>query len=291
VIRSARFTRRATQQTDAAADQLLDWLRSQRGAVPDQAHGAPEKSEPSEGAGPSATPNVEAALGEVEIVPAPPAAGTPYAAAVDARPVAAGEHPPASRALLLLPHPDWLHHRLVVTGATAAIADFQANACGAGAIPWTLDLDRVEEDLFHLLLAPPAPQRRRLSLAGARVLAGQLRDAVRLRHDAATARVGSSRACPFDLYALVPVPADILRLGPDHPDALAWLWTHWGTTDALRHVAIEPAPALRTPLPAGTATVQLTFWSADWTPWRALAAAAARRPALRFDVRPTYGVL
>jgi chromatin segregation and condensation protein Rec8/ScpA/Scc1 (kleisin family) len=64
----------------------------------------------------------------------------------------------------------------------------------------------MEEDLFHLLIAPPPPQRRRLSLDGARVLAGQLREVAALRHDAGTARVGRSRARPFDLHALVPVP-------------------------------------------------------------------------------------
>ena len=135
------------------------------------------------------------------------------------------------------------------------------------------------------------PQRRRLSLDGARELARQLREAAELRHAVAVARVGQSRACAFDLHALVPVPPDILQLGPDHPDALAWLWGHWGATAALRHVAVEPAPALRTPLPAGAATVHLSFWSADWTPWRALAAVRERWPTLRFDVRPTYVLL
>jgi hypothetical protein len=40
----------------------------------------------------------------------------------------------------------------------------------------------------------------------------------------------------------------------------------------------------------GVAAWHLTFWSADWTPWRALAAIAKRFPALRFDVQPTYDV-
>lgn len=224
-------------------------------------------------------------------MPAPAVSGTPDAAAVNARSVPASESLAEVRTPLRLPHPDWLHHRLVVTGATEAVADFQTAARGAGTIPWQLDLDRVEEDLFYLLVAPPAPQRRRLSVAGAHVLAGQLRVAVELRQDAATTRVGRSLACPFDLNARVPVPPDILRLGPDHPGALAWLWAHWGTTNALRHVATEPAPALRTKLPASSATIQLTFWSADWTPWRALAAVAAHWPALRFDICPTYRVL
>ena len=53
------------------------------------------------------------------------------------------------------------------------------------------------------------------------MLAGQLREAVEHRHAVALARIGHSRACPFDLHALVPVPAAVPLLGPDHPDALA----------------------------------------------------------------------
>ena len=54
-------------------------------------------------------------------------------------------------------------------------------------------------------------------------------------------RVGVSQACPFDLHALVPVHDHVLRLGPDDPTALAWLWEHWGTTQSLRHVAEDVA--------------------------------------------------
>ena len=91
------------------------------------------------------------------------------------------------------------------------------------------------------------------------------------------------------LHALVPVPPAILQRGADHPDALAWLWTRWGTTDALRRVTVEPNPALRTSLPAGTASLRISFWSADWTPWRALAVVKDRWPMLGFELRPTYG--
>ena len=113
-------------------------------------------------------------------------------------------------------------------------------AAGAGTIPWQLDFDSLEDDLFHLLVAGPS---RTLSLAGGRILAGQLRAAVGRRHALAVARVGHSRACPFDLHALVPVPDAILRRGPDDPEALAWLWANWGTTQTLRHVAEDEAAA------------------------------------------------
>ena len=169
-------------------------------------------------------------------------------------------------------------------------------AAGAGTIPWQLDLDRMEEDLFHLLVAPPAPAGaadsppRRLSLSGARILAGQLRDAAGRRRELAAARVGISRACPFDLHALVPVPEAVLWHGPDDPRALAWLWQHWGTTEALRHVATdaEVDNAVRGRREKGEAVFTVTFWSADWTPWLALARIAADWPALRFETRPSY---
>ena len=188
---------------------------------------------------------------------------------------------------LRLPHTDWLFHRLVMTGPAATVAAFRAAASGAGTIPWRLDGDSLQEDWFHLLANPA---HRSLSLIGARVLAGQLREAVEHRHAVAVARVGHSRACPLDLHALVPVPAAVLFLGPDHPVALAWLWQRWGTTHALRHVAPDTAPT-RAPLPglaAGEDRLQLSFWSADWTPWRALECIRADWPCLRFGLQPHY---
>ena len=91
------------------------------------------------------------------------------------------------------------------------------------------------------------------------------------------ARVGRSHAAPFDLHALLPVPADILGLGPDHPDADAWLWTHWGTTAALRHVTADATPP---------DMFSVAFWSADWSPWRAVAALTTRWPTLSWELRP-----
>ncbi len=122
------------------------------------------------------------------------------------------------------------------------------------------------------------------------MLAAELRDTVSRRHELAVARVGRSQACPLDLHALVPVPDAVLKLGPDDPVSLAWLWEHWGTTQALRHVKADTAASpeeRRRPVP-GQAAFQVRFWSADWTPWRAIGQLAARWPALRFDARPSY---
>lgn len=177
---------------------------------------------------------------------------------------------------LRLPHTDWLYHHLDIEGPDAALDAFASRAAGAGTIPWRLDLDQIEEDAFNTLAVAGA-----LSLGGAEILAGQLREAVGRRHRLALGRVGQSRACPFDLHSLLPVPDGILSLGPDHPEALAWLWTSWGTTDALRHVTRRPSS---TPT-----RLSVAFWSADWTPWQALETLRLDWPDLKFTARPLYG--
>ncbi len=300
MTRPAMSTRQASRRAADAADQVLDWLK-QQGDLPDgSGKGQAEPGPPISGGAEAPRPN-------------PPMPPTPAKCEAFAREEAwrgLGKAPrqehgvgrsltrrtgraddAAQAAAPLQPqHTDWLHHRLLVAGPAGTLAAFQAAACGAGTIPWRLDLDRMEEDLFLMLAAPPPPQRRRLSLAGARALAGQLRDAAERRHSAAAARMGRSRACALDLHALVPVPDGLLRHGPDYPDALAWLWAHWGTTAALRHVAAGPVLPRRVASDE-PATLRLAFWSADWTPWQALATVRARWPALRFDVRPAYDPL
>ena len=266
------MARSAADQASEAAAALSAWMGQRQGAVASDA----------------VTP---APAGEAE-VGAPPEAAVLTDREEAVRPPARSAHRHdggASAAPLRLPNSDWLQHRLTIRGPEANVASFRRAAAGAGIIPWQLDVDALAEDWFLLLAAPPAPQQRTVSLAGARVLAGQLREAVAARQAAACARVGRSHACPFDLQALLPVPDAILRLGPDHPEALAWLWQHWGTTEALRHVAEDPDTA-GDPRHAvvGEAVFRVDFWSADWTPWRALLNLRAAWPALRFDIRPSY---
>jgi hypothetical protein len=281
---------RAAANATATADALLAWLgtqvRASATAAPAESDRHPDKAAPAHD---SAGAN---SVSDAHILDMPVTAHVAGESICTACPA---EHAEADRraVLLRLAHTDWLHHRLAVIGAGDQIAAFRRAAAGAGIIPWQLDFDRLEEDVFHLLVAPPSSQPRTLSVVGARVLAGQLREAVGRRHERAVARVGASQACPFDLHALVPVPDKMLRLGPDDPVALAWLWEHWGTTQPLRHVA-EDVVALqevqrRSVLAVGQDAVHLTFWSADWTPWRAVEAVATRWPELRFDIRPTYG--
>ena len=287
--------RTAAEQANAAAEALLAWLGDQpsarRRAGPPAGPAAP--ADAAETAAPSGPPEIGVGADTSIAGAAPPESAPGFRCpASDADAPGDGASRVAQRgdASLRLVHTDWLHHRLAITGPARAVTAFREAAAGAGLIPWHLDLDRLEEDCFYRLVAPPAPQQRTLSLAGARILARQLRDAVRRRHEFARAQVARSRACPFDLYSLIPVPDDVLGLGRDDPAALAWLWTQWGTTEALRHVAEDtPAEPGRDPFPDdGEAAFRLTFWSADWTPWRALATLTARWPALRFTVRPTY---
>jgi hypothetical protein len=190
--------------------------------------------------------------------------------------------------LLALPHPDWLYHHLRVTGDPGEVTACRTAGAGAGVIPWQHDLGPAAEDWFHLLVAPPAPQRRSLSLEGARILAGQLREAAEHRQRLAVERAAASRACPLDLHRLLPVPERLLRLGPDHPEARAWLWAHWGTTQALRGVVELPVPARGRPRSIDPGLLWLGFWSADWTPWRAILALRTRWPGLKIDVQPFY---
>ncbi|HME19902.1 MAG TPA: hypothetical protein VKI44_00795 [Acetobacteraceae bacterium] len=275
------MTRTPASKAAAAADALLDWLASQSPAMGrrDGAALPPPDAELPHAAWPIGSPAATALPG-IALPAWPPIRPGPGA---DTEAVLAQAAP------LRLPHTDWLYHHLTVTGPADRVATFARAAAGAGVIPWQLDLDRLAEDVFHALIAPPAPQQRSLSLAGARILADQLCAAVATRHALAVAQVGRSRACRFDLHALLPVPAALLHGGPDDPAALAWLWTHWGTTEALRHVRpIHDGVPDGPPLQPSEAVFRVSFWAADWTPWRALARLADQWPALRFTLQPRY---
>jgi hypothetical protein len=256
----------ATAQANQAADALMAWLETQprggRGRLPSDPASPPDpaamalaRAEPRQAeAASTIRPRPATApmpLGSTDAAGHPWGAGEP-ADAASAVPAPDTDDDP-HQAPLRLAHTDWLYHRLQVTGPLLELTAFRAVAAGAGTIPWHLDLDRIADDLFHVLVAPPAragalaPPMRGLSLAGSRILADQICAAVARRHALAAARVGHSRACPFDLHALIPVPEPVLRWGPDDPAALTWLWTHWGTTQSLRHVEeVATDPATRT---------------------------------------------
>ena len=203
----------------------------------------------------------------------------------------------ASSDVLYLPNPDWLRHTLEVSGPADALTGFRAAAAGAGAIPWRVPVAELEEGWFNLMVATAGQHGSDggVSVAGARVIAGQLAEAVRARAEALASLDWAGeerRSHPLDLHALVPVPAEVLALGPDDPRAQRWLWEHWGTTWPLRSVVEERAPEReggKLPADARHNTVRFAFHSADWSPWRALELLRARWPALAFALRPDYG--
>lgn len=190
-----------------------------------------------------------------------------------ARPVLVPHAPPD---VLALPHPDWLYQELTVTGDGDALWSLRQAAAGCGHVPWVHDYDALEEHWLSLMLNQPG---RTISLQGAKIVARETKEAFRDEHEEACAWVGRSKAVPLDLHQLVPVPWEVLRLGPDAPASQRWLWRNWGTTWPLRKVE-------RLPCPDGAWRVG--FWSADWTPWPALAACRIRWPALNFRLRIAY---
>jgi hypothetical protein len=195
--------------------------------------------------------------------------------------------PPATSEPLAPLHTDWLRNTLEVGGPAEAVAGFRAAAAGAGVIPWRHDLSRMEEDWFLGLAAPPDGERA-ISLQGARILARRLREAVAANHQRALARMSTDRRCPFDLQRLLPIPDRILQLGPDEPEAQAWLWAHWGTTRGLRHVRELPAAGDRRR--RKMAELRVEFWSADWSPWQALVRLRRAWPRLTLVLQPDYAV-
>ena len=202
-----------------------------------------------------------------------------------AQAVRATDPPSQADAPLAPADTDWLRHTLAVSGPGEAMARYAAAGSGPGVIPWVLDLDRMEEDWFLTLAAPPEGERT-ISLGGARILSRRLREAAATNHQRALARMSTDRSCPFDLQRLLPVPPTILRLGPDDPASRAWLWAQWGTTRALRHV--RALPTEMDGRRRRMAELRVEFWSADWSPWQALRRLRRAWPMLTLELQPHY---
>jgi hypothetical protein len=185
------------------------------------------------------------------------------------------------------PHvePDWLYHHLTISGPAETVKNFATVARGSGVMPWQLDFAAIEEDVFVRAVSPPARDRK-LTVEGCRILARQFREKIEARQARGAALIGHSFACPFDLQTLLPVPGEILLLGPTHPTALVWLVAHWGTTDRLRQVAVRDKPTAGGRLPQGDAVIGYGFFTLGETPQAAIGAIAAHWPALRFRLVP-----
>ena len=181
--------------------------------------------------------------------------------------------------------PAWLYHHLTITGPAADVAIFAEASRGPGVIPWYLDYTQIEEDIFHRAVAARGGPTG-LSIEGCHRLARQFRERIEARDAKAAALIGQSRACPFDLHGLLPVPAEILRRGPTDSLSLAWLAKHWGTRDAPRRIVERANPSPGRRLPAGHAVIGYGFFTAGDTPRAAIATLGARWPALRLVLTP-----
>ena len=82
------------------------------------------------------------------------------------------------------------------------------------------------------------------------------------------------------------MPEAILRFGSDDPASERWLWENWGTVKPLRYAKAVDGKTDRRLL--RIARITYCFYSADWTPWRAILRLRAEWPELVFDVRPHY---
>lgn len=190
----------------------------------------------------------------------------------------------ASRPGAALSTPMWLYHHLTVKGPSDDLVAFAAAAQGPGFIPWEIDGAVIEEAVF-LLAVSPAGGQRSLSVAGCRILARQFRNRIEAREAKARQLIGISRACPFDLQVLVPIPSSILTLGHDHPTALTWLVRYWGITDLPRKVAVRPdaKPGRRQKI--GHGVIGYGFFTAETSPSAAIDAIAQRWPRLNIQLR------
>ena len=144
-----------------------------------------------------------------------------------------------------------------------------------GATPWHLpDLDLAEEDRV-LSLVKPQDGSPGLRIAAARVLAPQLRTAVEDYQQRVIAAAGRSRACPFDLHALLPVPYAHPRQGPDDPASIAWLRRRWGTIQSF----VRNPPRRDTGCGGGAAPPSTT-----WRRCGTLGSGSSSGPQLGLDV-------
>jgi hypothetical protein len=196
-----------------------------------------------------------------------------------------GRRPTTTGAASIETAPPWLYHHLTISGPTPAVTSFAEAARGSGIVPWRVEAARLEEDIFNLAVSQPGAIHS-LTIEGCRILARQFRERVEDRAAQAAALMGRSRACPFDLHTLLPVPAAILELGPTHPEAQAWMLHHWGTTDSLRQVAELPGAKAGRRLPSGYGVVGYSFFTARETPHAAIAQLQLHRLTLRFVLQP-----
>jgi hypothetical protein len=216
-------------------------------------------------------------LARVPVAPAPDS--------VIAPPKRRGRRPIATASASTSAAPAWLWHHLTISGPAADVAVFAEAARGPGVIPWHVDYAQLEEDIFHRAVAARGG-RNGLSIEGCHILARQFRQRIESRDEKAVALIGQSRACPFDLHVLLPIPAEILQRGPTDRESLDWLARHWGTPDALRKIVARPNPSAGRRLPSDHAVISYGFFTSGETPRAAATQLVAGWSTLRFVLTP-----
>jgi hypothetical protein len=189
--------------------------------------------------------------------------------------------------------PEFIWNTLEVSGPKDAIDDFLNAAAGPGFIDWRPDWYSLYEYTYFLLMrAKQTAQEAELSEAAARIthesadaLAQKLRDRLwRLYERRRTAAEGDPTGCPFDLNALLPIPAAVLERGGE---AVAdWMGANWGTRSAPWRVSC--GTALRRAGEGVRQVYAFTFLTEDWSPWIAIAKLRERWPTLEIALRPRY---
>ncbi|GAB0117880.1 hypothetical protein [Acidisoma sp. 7E03] len=176
----------------------------------------------------------------------------------------------------------WQHGRLFVEGPHADRDAFAQAARGPGITPWSMDPERLEEDVFHTALRVPA-EGRNLSLEGCRRLARHYREAVLAHQARVSTEVVTQPAarvvCPLDLHRLLPVPAAVLTLGQSDDQAVAWCLAHWGVLE-LRRVTLVAETAR--PQQKRAERIGYDFWARGGAALK-LDALRARWPMLLFS--------
>lgn len=184
---------------------------------------------------------------------------------------------------MLSADPDWLFHRLEVTGPDKALQDFIMAAQGPGFIDWTWPPSEEREYWSAIALRGGAP-----SPAAADRLARRYADYLWWAiADARTDADCGYTIAPLDLNVLQPIPRKILRAGWRHA-GMEWCWQHWGTALPLRKVTFRFEHRPQRHKDGIEVVAVYEFASADWSPWRALASWRRGSNALTFKLTPFY---
>lgn len=180
--------------------------------------------------------------------------------------------------------PEWLYNELLITGPEEELKLFAVAARGPGVTPWRINYDKIEEDIFNIAVSRPPPLRL-LDIEGCRILARQFSERVAARQARANARIGKSKACPFDLQTIIPIPENVLFLGASDPKAIEWLLENWGTADGLRQVQSLEKPSTGKRLPGGHRTIGYSFFTINTSAEHAVSFIKEAWLGLRFTLR------